>query len=198
MIYYIIDKYNINIMLICNVKNISKKISSRDFFSKNDLFVCIECNGKKHRTITIWDNNKPEWNTFFIFNNTVDNKAVLTCYLYDEDKYGKNEIIKKESIVVNETFNGSCAGVNIECFFGIIKKNTDVNDDNEKINSLLLENNKLNSDYNKLNEDNKKLNNDNKKLSEQNKVLRRDLDNKNEKIDDIKNKCNNIIKMINN
>ena len=184
-------------MLICNVKNISKKISSRDFFSKNDLFVCIECNGKKHRTITIWDNNKPEWNTFFIFNNTVDNKAVLTCYLYDEDKYGKNEIIKKESIVVNETFNGSCAGVNIECFFGIIKNN-DVNEDNEKINSLLLENNKLNNDNNKLNNDNNKLNEDNKKLSEQNKVLRRDLDNKNEKIDDIKNKCNNIIKMINN
>ena len=170
-------------MLICFIQNISKKISSRDFFSKNDLFVCIECNGKKYRTMTVWDKNKPEWNTYFLIDNTHGDKAVLTCYLYDEDKYGKNEIIKKESIVVNEKFSGSCAGVNIECFFGEIQKNDDI----KKISDKNI----------KLNEENIKLNDDNNKLIEQNNILQEEINIKNTILDEVKDKCNNIIKIIN-
>ena len=32
-------------MLICHIKNLENKVGSQDYFSKNDLFVSIYCNG---------------------------------------------------------------------------------------------------------------------------------------------------------
>ena len=37
-------------MLICHIKNLENKVGSQDYFSKNDLFVSIYCNGKIHKT----------------------------------------------------------------------------------------------------------------------------------------------------
>jgi Ca2+-dependent lipid-binding protein len=133
-------------MLICHIKNLENKVGSQDYFSKNDLFVSIYCNGKIHKTITIWDKNNPVWNSIFVFETSNREPVEVKFCLYDEDKYGKDEIISKETIIVDEKFEGKCVGVNVECYFADI-----INDETKKIiNNLKTKNSLLNEENTRL------------------------------------------------
>ena len=87
-------------MFYIKIKKLDVNLKSKDFFSKNDLFVIIKFSGQERKTTTKWDKNHPVWNESFLFeeNLEINNKDgyKLDLYVYDEDTWSADEILKKK------------------------------------------------------------------------------------------------------
>ena len=113
-------------MFYIKIKKLDVNLKSKDFFSKNDLFVIIKFSGQERKTTTKWDKNHPVWNESFLFeeNLEINNKDgyKLDLYVYDEDTWSADEILKRESIKIEKNQSikqATVCGINIE--YGFVK-----------------------------------------------------------------------------
>lgn len=126
-------------MFILKVGKLIKDVGSHDWLRKNDLFLVIELGDQKRRTSTIWNNNEPVWNEVFLFEKE---HPEIKFSLYDEDKFGKNELImtskriikKDKNDEVNNKYKDSKV-CNVKVQYKFIKDNYDIEikDLNEQI-----------------------------------------------------------------
>ena len=126
-------------MFILKVGKLIKDVGSHDWLRKNDLFLVIELGDQKRRTSTIWNNNEPVWDEVFLFEKE---HPEIKFSLYDEDKFGKNELImtskriikKDKNDEVNNKYKDSKV-CNVKVQYKFIKDNYDIEikDLNEQI-----------------------------------------------------------------
>ena len=67
---------------------------------KDDLYVKIEYNNLVRTTTTKWDENSPNWNEIFIFEEEPINVKIL---LMDKDILSKDDIKKQGDLPINKT-----------------------------------------------------------------------------------------------
>ena len=126
-------------MFILKVGKLIKDVGSHDWLRKNDLFLVIELGDQKRRTSTIWNNNEPVWNEVFLFEKE---HPEIKFSLYDEDKFGKNELIMTSKRIIKKDKNDEVnikykdsKVCNVKVQYKFIKDNYDIEikDLNEQI-----------------------------------------------------------------
>jgi len=139
-------------MLVLKVDKIMKDVGRHDWFKKNDLFLVCKYGNQTRRTTTKWNNNDPTWDEVFLFESDHNE---LEVSLYDEDKFGKNELILNETISVTNHHNSN--GVfqetmvcNIRCYYRYMRENLEIEfedlneqlDDSEEIMTEIRDENR--------------------------------------------------------
>ena len=126
-------------MFILKVGKLIKDVGSHDWLRKNDLFLVIELGDQKRRTSTIWNNNEPVWDEVFLFEKE---HPEIKFSLYDEDKFGKNELIMTSKRIIKKDKNDEVnikykdsKVCNVKVQYKFIKDNYDIEikDLNEQI-----------------------------------------------------------------
>lgn len=79
---------------IC-INKLTKNLKDVDWFTKNDLFVNIKYGKQERRTNVKWNNNQPEWNESFIFEEQEKINEIL-CEIYDHNMWSPSQILAKE------------------------------------------------------------------------------------------------------
>ena len=104
-------------MLVCDIVKLTKPFPS-NYFGKLDLFVEISCGKKAYRTVTIWNEADPVWNSRFIFDENISyNEIDIEVTLCDEDSWSKNEKLREGKITTKKgIFFGDCCGVILHCY----------------------------------------------------------------------------------
>lgn len=74
---------------------------SKDWMSKNDLFVIITMGDEIRRTTVKWNDNSPTWDEKFLFDFNKINTSFINVAIYDEDKYSTSEKICDENIKIH-------------------------------------------------------------------------------------------------
>ena len=118
----------------------------------------MKFNGQERRTTTKWDKNRPVWNEGFLFDENVEiinnDGLKFDLYIYDEDTWSSDEIIKKESVKIDKNQNikeTTVCGINIE--YGFIKciplsLYTELSNKSNKMEKIIDDVKKINSQLN--------------------------------------------------
>ena len=189
-------------MFILKVGKLIKDVGSHDWLRKNDLFLVIELGDQKRRTSTIWNNNEPVWDEVFLFEKE---HPEIKFSLYDEDKFGKNELImtskriikKDKNDEVNNKYKDSKV-CNVKVQYKFIKDNYDIEikDLNEQIDeaeSMMTEIRVKNADLSLQIDNCKKVNNS---LEMLNHDLRNDIFIYNKKYNELFDKVKSFVSSV--
>jgi len=148
-----------------------------DWFTKNDLFISIKYGVQERRTNVKWNNNKPEWNESFIFEEE-DNEQKIICEIYDHNMWSPSQRLGIDTFDINVEELRIIKGKYLEITLGDILFKKEV-----ALNLLTLKNSRQKKDLEKIKEDNSKLYNENTII----RSAKRETDNKNENLEkDIK------------
>ena len=166
-------------MFILKVEKLIKDVGSHDWLRKNDLFLVIELGDQKRRTSTKWNTNEPVWNEVFLFEKEHEE---IKFSLYDEDKYGKNELIMTSKRIIKKDKNDEINSrykeskvCNTRVHYKFIKDNYDI--EMKDLNEQLDEAESIMTDIRDKNTDLQEQIENHKKVNESLEILNHDLRN---------------------
>ena len=119
------------------INRLISKISSDDWFSKNDLFVVVKYKDQRRRTSVVWDANEPVWNESFLFDINMNDDEPLLFTICDEDVYSKSEKLIEEKLYLNLNKEKQELTAHLSITHGII--NYDLMDRNLNLTTKLEE-----------------------------------------------------------
>ena len=166
-------------MFILKIDKLIKDVGSHDWLRKNDLFLVIELGDQKRRTSTKWNSNEPVWNEVFLFEKEQEE---IKFSLYDEDKFGKNELIMTSKRIIKKDKNDEVNGkykeskvCNTRVYYKFIKDNYDI--EMKDLNEQLDEAESIMTDIRDKNTDLQHQIENCKKVNESLEILNHDLRN---------------------
>jgi hypothetical protein len=126
------------------INKLTKNLKDVDWFTKNDLFINIKYGKDERRTNVKWNDNQPEWNESFIFEEKENINDIL-CEIYDHNMWSPSQILAKEkfNIVLNDL--KVIKGKYLEIILGDLFYKKDAT-----LNELTIKNSKLKDDKKKL------------------------------------------------
>lgn len=126
------------------INKLTKNLKDVDWFTKNDLFINIKYGKDERRTNVKWNDNQPEWNESFIFEEKENINDIL-CEIYDHNMWSPSQILAKEkfNIVLNDL--KVVKGKYLEIILGDLFYKKDAT-----LNELTIKNNKLKDDKKKI------------------------------------------------
>ena len=166
-------------MFILKIDKLIKDVGNQDWLRKNDLFLVIELGDQKRRTSTKWNSNEPVWNEVFLFEKEHEE---IKFSLYDEDKFGKNDLIMTSKRIIKKDKNDEANSIykeskvcNTRIYYKFIKDNYDI--EMKDLNEQLDEAESIMTDIRDKNTDLQQQIEDCKKVNENLEILNHDLRN---------------------
>lgn len=147
------------------INKLTNNLKEVDWFTKNDLFIMIKYGNQERRTNVKWNNNEPEWNESFIFEEDNDNnndsnsnnkEKYIICEIYDHNMWSPSQRLGVDKFDFYLEELKTVKGKYLEITLGDIFFKKEVT-----LNLLTLKNNKIKDDKKKLDIQYKKINEEN-------------------------------------
>ena len=122
------------------INKLTKNLKDVDWFTKNDLFINIKYGKDERRTNVKWNDNQPEWNESFIFEEQ-NNIHEILCEIYDHNMWSPSQILAKDVFKISFDELKIIKGKYLQVIVGDLFYKKDAT-----LNELTINNNKLKED----------------------------------------------------